>query len=142
MDTSVDFESIHPGLESRCSHFFCLFYFFMFYFFLSFLLSLLTFSYFITPYDAQAFSTLIINKKIDLVYFQSNVGHHLGLASHVNITRAFFESNAGMDDGGNGDVVVSIFSFANYITSSLRWRALDGWRNSWNRESYTSGHFI
>ena len=65
-----------PGFESRKLHdfpfFFFIYFFFMFFFFLSLLLqckfanstllSLLSFSYFITPYDAQAssaFSALI-----------------------------------------------------------------------------------
>ena len=65
-----------PGFESRKSHDFSFFFFFLFIFFLCFflslllqckfanstLLSLLSFSYFITPYDAQAssaFSALI-----------------------------------------------------------------------------------
>ena len=61
----MDFEPMYPGFESRESHDF----FFFSYFFLSLLfqckfanstlLSLLSFSYFITPYDAQAFSALI-----------------------------------------------------------------------------------
>ena len=69
----MDFESMGPGLESRELHeFFYLFIYFFLCFFLSLLLqckfanstllSLLSFSYFITPYDAQAssaFSALI-----------------------------------------------------------------------------------
>ena len=63
---------MYPGFESRESHEFFLLIFFIFLFFLSLLLqckfanstllSLLRFSYFITPYDAQAssaFSALI-----------------------------------------------------------------------------------
>ena len=70
----MDFESMCSGFESRDSHFFlCFFFCFCFFVFLSLLLqcklanstllSLLSFSYFITPYDAQAssaFSALII----------------------------------------------------------------------------------
>ena len=72
----MDFEPMCPGFESRESHdfFFDFFiYLFFFYVFLSLLLqckfasstllSLLSFSYFITPYDAQAsgaFSALIL----------------------------------------------------------------------------------
>ena len=70
----MDFEHMYPGFESRESHefFLLLFYILFFYVFLSLLLqckfanltllSLLRFSYFITPYDAQAssaFSALI-----------------------------------------------------------------------------------
>ena len=70
----MDFEPMSPGFESRESHFFFfdLFIFFLCFFFCHFflqckfanstLLSLLSFSYFITPYDAQAssaFSALI-----------------------------------------------------------------------------------
>ena len=72
----MDFESMYPGFESRKSHDF--FYLFIFLcFFLSLLLqckfanstflSLLSFSYFITPYDAQASSAssaLILYKGI------------------------------------------------------------------------------
>ena len=57
----MDFEPIYPGFESRI--FLCFFFFFFFLSLLlqckfanSTLLSLLRFSYFITPYDAQAFS--------------------------------------------------------------------------------------
>ena len=85
MDVIGDFEPMCPGFESRGWHdfffFFGFFYVFIYlFFFLSFLvfflslllqcklanstlLSLLSFSYFITPYDAQAssaFSALII----------------------------------------------------------------------------------
>ena len=70
----MDFESMGPGFESRELHeFFYLFIYFFMVFFLSLLLqckfanstllSLLSFSYFITPYDAQAssaFSALIM----------------------------------------------------------------------------------
>ena len=81
----MDFELVYPGLESRESHvfllfflflflFFCCFFFFFFCFFVCFyvvfflslllqckfaistLLPLFSFSYFITPYDAQASS--------------------------------------------------------------------------------------
>ena len=75
----VDFEPMCPGIESRESRDFFFFFFFFFDFFIDFfyvfmslllqckfanstLLSLLSFSYFITPYDAQpssAFSALI-----------------------------------------------------------------------------------
>ena len=70
----MDFEPMYPGIECRESHDFFLFVFMvvLFIFFLSLflqckfanstLLSLLSFSYFITPYDAQAssaFSALI-----------------------------------------------------------------------------------
>ena len=65
----MDFEPMYPGFESRESHFFK-FFFHVFILSLllqckfanSTLLSLLSFSYFITPYDAQAssaFSALI-----------------------------------------------------------------------------------
>ena len=74
MVVEVDFQSMSPGFESRKSHdfFFDLFisFFYVFWSLLlqckfanSTLLSLLSFSYFITPYDAQAssaFSALII----------------------------------------------------------------------------------
>ena len=83
VDIMVDFEIVYPGFESRESHvfliFFCLFFFMLFLFvclfvfFLSLLLQckfaistllpLFSFSYFITPYDAQAssaFSALIL----------------------------------------------------------------------------------
>ena len=78
MDDLVDFEPMCPEFESPESHDFFFFFFLIFfiYFFLCFLLSLLlqcefanstllsvlSFSYFITPYDAQAssaFSALI-----------------------------------------------------------------------------------
>ena len=61
----MDFETMYPGFESRESHDF-LFFMFFFFFFLSLLLqckfanstllSLLSFSYCIIPYDAQASS--------------------------------------------------------------------------------------
>ena len=76
VDILVDFEPMYPGFESRESHesfFIYIFLLLFFYVFLSLLLqckfanstllSLLRFSYFITPYDAQAssaFSALII----------------------------------------------------------------------------------
>ena len=77
VDILLDFESMYPGFESRESHEFFIFYYFFLYFFFhvflslllqckfanSTLLSLLRFSYFITPYDAQAssaFSALIV----------------------------------------------------------------------------------
>ena len=68
MDVLVDFEPMCPGFESRESHdfFFMIFLFIYFLCFLSLLLqckfanstllSLPSFSYFITPYDAQASS--------------------------------------------------------------------------------------
>ena len=77
MGVQVDFEPMCPGFESRESYdFFFFFDFFIYSFFYVFflsllvqckianstLLSLLSFSYFITPYDAQAssaFSALI-----------------------------------------------------------------------------------
>ena len=79
VDVMVDFEPMCPGFESQESHVFLLFFFYLFIylfyvvvFFLSLLLqckfatstllSLLSFSFFITPYDAQAssaFSALI-----------------------------------------------------------------------------------
>ena len=73
MDVLLDFEPMCPGFESRELHdFFFDFYLFIYLFFLLLLLqcnfanltllSLLSFSYFITPYDAQAssaFSALI-----------------------------------------------------------------------------------
>ena len=68
----MDFESMGPGFESRESHDFFYLDLFIYLFILSLLLqckfanstllSLLSFSYFITPYDAQAssaFSALI-----------------------------------------------------------------------------------
>ena len=66
----MDFELMCPRFESRESHDFFFFFFIMFFLLLllqckfanSTLLSLLSFSYFITPYDAQAssaFSALI-----------------------------------------------------------------------------------
>ena len=82
MNVLVDFEPMCPGFESRESHdfffffdFFYLFIFFMFFLSLllqckfanSALLSLLSFSYFITPYDAQAssaFSALIFYRNV------------------------------------------------------------------------------
>ena len=84
----MDFEPMCPGFESRESHDFFFFFFLIFlfiylfmFFFLSLLLqckfanstllSLLSFSYFITPYDAQAsnaFSALILYKGIDFSY--------------------------------------------------------------------------
>ena len=78
MVVEVDSQPKSPGFESRKSHdfFFILDLLYFFVFFLSLLLqckfanstllSLLSFSYFITPYDAQAssaFSALIIIKK-------------------------------------------------------------------------------
>ena len=76
----MDFEPMYPGFESRESHEF-FYYYFLFIYFLCFflslllqckfanltLLSLLRFSYFIIPYDAQAssaFSALIIIKQV------------------------------------------------------------------------------
>ena len=80
MDVFGDFEPMCPGFESRRWHnfFFYFFFYFLMYMYLFFclflslllqckfanstLLSLLSFSYFITPYDAQAcsaFSALI-----------------------------------------------------------------------------------
>ena len=68
VDVEVDFEPMSPGFESRKLHdfFFDLFFFYVFFSFLSLLLqckfanstllSLLSFSYFITPHDAQAYS--------------------------------------------------------------------------------------
>ena len=68
----VDFEPTCPGFKSRESYFFFILFIYLFFlcFFLSLLLqckfenltllSLLSFSYFITPYDAQAFSALIL----------------------------------------------------------------------------------
>ena len=68
----MDFEPMYPGFESQGLHEFFFNIFFFMFFFLSLLLqckfanstlpSLLRFSYFITPYDAQAssaFSALI-----------------------------------------------------------------------------------
>ena len=71
----MNFEPMRPGFKSRELHFFFFFFFYLFIFFMFFLslllqckfanstlLSLLSFSYFITPYDAQAssaFSALI-----------------------------------------------------------------------------------
>ena len=64
----MDFEFMYLGFESRESHDFILLFFFFFMFFVIIitvkianltLLSLLRFSYFITPYDAQASSALI-----------------------------------------------------------------------------------
>ena len=77
MDMFGDLEPMCPGFESRESHDFFFFFFLIYLFFLMFflslllqckftnstLLSLLSFSYFITPYDAQAssaFSALIL----------------------------------------------------------------------------------
>ena len=68
----MDFEPMYPGFESRESHVFFLFFLFIYVFFLllqckfanSTLLSLPSFSFFITPYDAQAssaFSALILS---------------------------------------------------------------------------------
>ena len=78
----MDFEPMCPGFESRESHDFFFFFFFLFFYLVillccfltlllqckfaanSTLLSLLSFSYFITPYDAQAssaFSALIVD---------------------------------------------------------------------------------
>ena len=56
----MDFEPMYPGFESRESHDFLIFFFFFCHllqckFANSTLLSLLSFSYFITPYDAQPF---------------------------------------------------------------------------------------
>ena len=65
---------MYPGFESRESHDFFLLFFYYFFIFLCFFLSLLLqckfpnstllslfrFSYFITPYDAEAASALII----------------------------------------------------------------------------------
>ena len=71
MVVEVDLQPMSPGFESRKLHDFFLFiYFFMFFlllllqckFAISTLLPLLSFSYFMTPYDAQAasaFSALI-----------------------------------------------------------------------------------
>ena len=59
----MEFESMYPGFESRESHdFFMLFLSLLLQckFANPTLLSLLRFSYFITPYDAQAFSALIV----------------------------------------------------------------------------------
>ena len=78
----MDFEPMCPGFESRESHdFFFIYLFFLMFFFLSLLLqckfanstllSLLSFSYFITPYDAQAssaFSALIYLLKLSMQY--------------------------------------------------------------------------
>ena len=81
VDVLVDFEPMCPGLESLESYDFFFFFFFDFFIYLFFygfflslllqckfensiLLSLLSFSYFITPYDAQAssaFSALMLS---------------------------------------------------------------------------------
>ena len=86
----MDFEPMYPGFESRESHdFFFFFDFFIyFFFFLSLLLqckfanstslSLLRFSYFITPYDAQAssaFSALIMYMDFPVRTMMSEVAH-------------------------------------------------------------------
>ena len=79
----MDFESMCPGFESRESSDFFFFFFLFIYFFMLFLssllqckfanstlMSLLSFSYFITPYDAQAssaFSALIIYVNVNMV---------------------------------------------------------------------------
>ena len=77
MVVEVDLQPMSPGIDSRKLHIFFFFFFLFIYFFLWFFLSLLlqckfanstflpllSFSYFITPYDAQAssaFSALII----------------------------------------------------------------------------------
>ena len=76
----MDFEPMCPGFESRESHvFLCFFYVFLSLllqckFANSTLLSLLSFFYFITPYDAQAssaFSALIIVHRLVLLCFVS-----------------------------------------------------------------------
>ena len=85
----MNFEPMYPGFESRKSHdififLFFLFFLFLFSFFFSFLssllqckfanstlLSVLSFSYFITPYDAQAssvFSILIVLNMIVIAF--------------------------------------------------------------------------
>ena len=59
----MDFEPILPGFESRYTHYFLCFFCHFYNSTNSTLLSLLGFSYFITPYDAQAssaFSDLIL----------------------------------------------------------------------------------
>ena len=71
----MDFELMYPGFESRESHDF--YYFFMFLALLlqckfanSTLLSLLSFSYLITPYDAQAssaFGALILSYDVAVI---------------------------------------------------------------------------
>ena len=87
MDVFGDFEPMCPGFESRRWHnffFIFIFLFFNVFIFLSFLslllqckfanstlLSLLSFSYFITPYDAQAcsaFSALIVYQQAVSVF--------------------------------------------------------------------------
>ena len=45
---------------------------------------------------------------LSFCYFQATIGGHLGIASHVNITRSLFGVFKLLDDGGNGNVVVSI----------------------------------
>ena len=45
---------------------------------------------------------------VGLYYFQAKIGGHLGIASHVNITRSLFGIFKLLDDGGNGNIVVSI----------------------------------
>ena len=78
----VDFEPMCPGFESRGSHVFFYLFIFFFMFFLSLLLqcefanstllSLLSFSYFITPYDAQASSAFSA-----LIYVSYDVESHV-----------------------------------------------------------------
>ena len=43
-----------------------------------------------------------------IIYFQAKIGDHLGIASHVNITRSLFGIFTLLDDGGNGNIVVNI----------------------------------
>ena len=79
----MDFEPMYPGFESRESRFLIYFFYFSFLcFFLSLLLqckfanltllSLLSFSCFITPYDAQASSAFsaLISVAMGLIIFQ------------------------------------------------------------------------
>ena len=82
----MDFEPMYLGFESRESHdffyFFFIFYFFLCFFFLSLLLqckfanstllSPLSFSYLITPYDAQAFSALIYFMSVTLIAIKTS----------------------------------------------------------------------
>ena len=96
MDVQVDFEPMSPGFESRASHDFFFFFFDFFYvFFLSLLLqckfanlillSLLSFSYFNTPYDAQASSAFSA-----LIFY---LPRHFQWREHITAVRTYISTS-------------------------------------------------